>query len=158
MILITVSARLAFQPELKLLPNGGSVCELRLLDTRFAKGEEHVEAVTFVCFDDLAEEFCQRCEKGQLIEATGTQETHRYTPNGSQEERTVVKYRMVWFKPGPKPRNQSAEGGRPPQQQGRTDAQPRRAQPSAAPVAPRERPAGSLPPRNEDDSAKTGFF
>ena len=152
MILITVSARLAFQPELKLLPGGGSVCEFRLLDTRFAKGEEHVEAVTFFCYDALAEEFCEKCEKGQLIEAGGHQETQRYIPNGSQEERTVVKYRMAWFKPGPRPRGQGGDAKAPSQPQRNEPPASRRAQQQE-----RGRPSGSSTPRR-DESSKDGFL
>lgn len=40
MIVITAHGRLGHQPELKMLPGGGSVCEFRLLSSRFAKGEE----------------------------------------------------------------------------------------------------------------------
>jgi single-stranded DNA-binding protein len=78
MIVINVHGRLAHQPELKMLGNGGAVCEFRLLSSRFAKGEEVTEAVTFFCFDAEAEKFCETAEKGQLISASGTQETlHR---------------------------------------------------------------------------------
>lgn len=101
MIVITAQGRLAHQPEVRMLAQG-SVCEFRLLSNRFARGVEHVEAVTFFCYDDLAEGFCERTEKGQLISATGTQETHRWTDNSGQE-RTTVKYRLTWWEAGPRP-------------------------------------------------------
>lgn len=154
MISINVVGRLAFQPELKLLPKG-SVCEFRVLDTRFAKGEEIVEAVTFFCYDELAEELCERCEKGQIIEATGAQETQRYKPQGSTEERIVVKYRLTWFKPGPKPRTPGGDG-RPPAPPPRSDPQPARRATGSPPGARDRLAAPSQPP--QDDSAKTGFF
>lgn len=50
MIVITVNGRLAHQPEIKILPGGASCCEFRLLSTRFARGEEHVEAASFFCY------------------------------------------------------------------------------------------------------------
>lgn len=104
MIVITAHGRLAHQPELKMLPGGGSVCEFRLLSSRFAKGEEVTEAVTFFCFDEEAEKFCESTEKGQLISATGTQETSSY--NDAQGARkSFTKYRMNWYNKGARPRS-----------------------------------------------------
>ena len=102
MILITAQGRLAHQPEIKILPGGTSCCEFRLISTRFAKGEEHLEAVNFVCYGDDAERFCDNTEKGQLISASGTQETQRY--RSGDQERQFVKYRLTWFEKGAKPR------------------------------------------------------
>lgn len=102
MILITAHGRLAHHPELKLLPGGGCVCEFRLLSTRFAKNEEHVEAVTFFCFDDEAERFCEATEKGQLISASGTQETRAWT-DGNGQLKSFVRYRLTWYEKGPRP-------------------------------------------------------
>lgn len=111
MIVITAQGRLAHQPELKMLPNGGSVCEFRLLSSRFSKGAEVTEAVTFVCFGDDAERFCEGTEKGQLISATGTQETNSYK-DANNQARSYVKYRMTWFQKGPRPHRgeRSTEG------------------------------------------------
>lgn len=112
MIVITAHGRLAHQPELKMLTGGGSVCEFRLLSSRFAKGEEVTEAVTFFCFDEEAEKFCESTEKGQLISATGTQETSIY--NDAQGSRkSFTKYRMTWYSKGARPR-----GSQPGNQQG----------------------------------------
>jgi NAD(P)H-dependent flavin oxidoreductase YrpB (nitropropane dioxygenase family) len=102
MIVITVHGRLAHQPEVRMLANG-CVCEFRLLSHRFARGAEHVEAATFFVYDEEAEAFCERAEKGQLISATGTQETQRWTDNASGQERTAVKYRLTWWEAGPRP-------------------------------------------------------
>lgn len=102
MIVITAQGRLAHQPEVRMLPQG-CVCEFRLLSNRFARGQEHVEAVTFFCYDAEAEAFCERTEKGQLISATGTQETHRWT-DGNGQERTSIKYRLTWWEAGPRPK------------------------------------------------------
>lgn len=77
------------------------VCEFRLLSNRFARGAEHVEAVTFFCYGEEAEAFCERAQKGQLISATGTQETDRWTDAAGQE-RTRVKYRLTWWEAGPR--------------------------------------------------------
>lgn len=109
MIVITAQGRLSQQPELKLLPGGDSVCEFRLLSSRFSKGKELTEAVTFVCFDEEAERFCESTEKGQLISATGTQETNSYT-DASGQTRTFVKYRLTWFEKGPRPRRDRPGG------------------------------------------------
>lgn len=124
MITITAVGRLAAQPELKVLPNM-QVCEFRLLSTRFSRGQEHTEAVTFVCFGEDAEEFAATCVKGQEISATGVQETQMYTPpNGTP--RQYVKYRLTWFKRGRKPYNGERSEG---QNQGAPDASDRNQRP-----------------------------
>lgn len=102
MISITATGRLAHQPELKMIPGGSQVCEFRLLDSRFYKGQEVTEAVTFFCYGEMAEEFCSTTVKGQEISATGTQETQIYTP-AAGPTRTYVKYRLSWFSRGRKP-------------------------------------------------------
>lgn len=101
MINITASGRLAHQPELKM-GRQTSFCEFRLLSSRYAKGEEHTEAVTFFCYGEEAERFCEATEKGQLIEATGTQETQRWTGAGGNEQKTV-KYKLTWWHAGARP-------------------------------------------------------
>ena len=103
MITITARGRLAFQPELKLLGKG-AVCEFKLLSTRMYKGQPVTEAVTFVCFDNVAEDFCGTTVKGQEIEATGVQETQHYEKDGVK--RSFVKYRLTWFARGFKPRSE----------------------------------------------------
>lgn len=101
MINITASGRLAHQPELKM-GRQTSCCEFRLLSSRYAKGEEHTEAVTFFCYGEEAERFCEATEKGQLIEATGTQETQRWTDAGGNEQK-AVKYKLTWWHAGARP-------------------------------------------------------
>ena len=109
MIVITVHGRLAHQPEVKLMRQT-SVCEFRLLSHRFARGEEHVEAATFFCYAEEAEAFCERVQKGQLISATGTQETQRWSDSSGQE-RTFVKYKVTWWEAGPRPKARTEEAG-----------------------------------------------
>lgn len=106
MISIAAHGRVAFQPEIKLLANG-SVCEIRVLSSRFAHGREVTEAVTFFCYDEMAEDLCSTIVKGQEIEATGTQETTTYKPADGPEKQ-YVKYRLTWFKGGFKPRSERA--------------------------------------------------
>lgn len=115
MISITARGRLAFQPELKLIGNG-AVCEFRLLSTRLSRGQEITEAVTFVCYDDVAEEFCSGTVKGQEVEATGVQETAHYEKDGVK--RQYVKYRLTWFRRGRKPRMEGTYSEAPEQRQG----------------------------------------
>lgn len=114
MITITAVGRLAAQPECRVIGQGTIVCEFRLLSTRYARGQEHTEAATFVCWNDVAEEFASTTVKGQEIQATGTQETQYYTPQGG-EKTTYVKYNLTWFSRGRKPyagdRQQSGQGG-----------------------------------------------
>lgn len=138
MFVMHARGRLASQPELRFLGNGSAVCEFRLLDTRFTKGHEVVEAITMFCFDKLAEEFAGKVVKGQEIEATGTQETSEYAgPNGAK--RTSIKYRMTWYHAGRKPAaaRQQSDGG--PGHSGRSDSAAAHRQygaPSGAPQRP----------------------
>lgn len=117
MIVITAQGRLAHQPELKLLPSGAGVCEFRLLSSRFTKGAEVTEAVTFICFGEEAERFCEGVEKGQLISATGTQETSTYKDAAGQT-RTFVKYRLTWYQKGARPRGDRQAADAAPAQRG----------------------------------------
>lgn len=154
MILITAQGRLAHEPELKLLPNGGSVCEFRLLSSRFAKGAELTEAVTFVCFGEDAERFCEGTEKGQLISATGSQETNTYKDANGQS-RTFVKYRMTWFQKGPRAnrgeRTTDSQGARP--NQGYTPSADRyeRRSDSHGATPTQARPVATPPPPSSPD-------
>ena len=149
MIVIKAKGRLAHQPELRMISQG-CVCEFRLLSNRFARGQEHVEAVTFFCYDDEAEAFCERTEKGQLISATGTQETQRWT-DGSGHERTSVKYKLTWWEAGPRPKGsrqqEQAPSGRqaPPQPEHRRQAPQRPAPPTAGASGTVENDDDSLP-------------
>lgn len=147
MIVITAQGRLAHQPEVRMLAQG-CVCEFRLLSNRFARGQEHVEAVTFFCYDEEAEVFCERAEKGQLISATGTQETHRWT-DGSGQERISIKYRLTWWEAGPRPKGSRQQEQAPSGRQAPARPEQRRQAPHRS-----EGPA-HLPPQaaqQDDDS------
>lgn len=149
MFVMHARGRLAAQPELRFLGNGSAVCEFRLLDTRFAKGRDVVEAVTFFCFDQMAEEFAGKVVKGQEIEATGTQETSEYAGSEGQK-RTSIRYRLTWYHAGRKPaaarQAQEGSGGygeaaRPAPGAARSQERPAPRAParqSAAPAAPAE--------------------
>lgn len=134
MIIVTAHGRLAFEPELKMGHNA-NWCDFRVLSTRFAGGEEHVEAMEFVVFGDDAEWFCQRLVKGQLISVSGTQTTRRWTDQ-SGAARTSVKYIATWWEAGPKPR-QDAQGAT--RRDAASGGQQRQEQ-SRPPHAPPQRP------------------
>lgn len=130
MINITAVGRLAHQPELRT-GRQTSFCEFRLLSTRFARGEQHTEAVTFICYAEEAERFCEMTEKGQLIEATGTQETQRWTDSSGAEHRTV-KYKLTWWSAGARPRSRGEAEERNPQRTPAPYGAPRRDSEAAA--------------------------
>jgi single-stranded DNA-binding protein len=122
--------RLAHEPHLSF-GTGQPWTEFRLLSNRMSRRDEVVEAVTFVAFGALAEDFCQRVEKGQLIKAIGTQMTDRYADR-TGVERISVRFRLVHFEAGPRPRaRQEAQDGtarrRPPER----PAQAQHREPSA---------------------------
>ncbi|MEJ8838126.1 single-stranded DNA-binding protein [Ramlibacter sp. AN1133] len=144
MIVITAHGRLAHQPELKMLRQT-SVCEFRLLANRFARGEEHVEAVTFFCYGEEAEAFCERVEKGQLVSATGTQETQRWT-DGSGQDRTFVKYKLTWWEAGPRPKPRGQEPASTGRQQAASGQHRRETSRSRVAAAPPAQEQGRNPP------------
>lgn len=150
MIVITAQGRLAHQPEVRMLPQG-CVCEVRLLSNRFARGQEHVEAVTFFCYDEEAEIFCERTEKGQLISATGTQETHRWTDSSGQE-RTSIKYKLTWWEAGPRPKGSRQQEQGPTDRQAPAPAEPRRHPPQRS-EAPARVPPQAAQERDESVQA-----
>lgn len=152
MILITAQGRLAATPTLRQLAHG-VVCEFRLLSTRFAKNQEHTEAVNFFCYGEDAERFCDSVEMGQLISATGSQETSNYSgADGSRK--TFVKYRMTWFEKGARPyasrQNAPAIAPTQPPRQQNQSAEPKGA---AQPQQPRPQPQQSkLQPAQQQSS------
>jgi len=144
MIVITVQGRLAHQPEVQI-GRGKPWAEFRLLSNRYAHGEEHVEAVTFVCFGDEAERFCELTQKGQVINATGTQETRRWTDQGGQQ-RTSVRYVLTWWQAGPRPRSQ--QPATPPPRQRQEPERERQRSPAQARAEPQEQ--RDVPPQETD--------
>ena len=145
MIHITASGRLAHQPELKM-GRQTSFCEFRLLSSRYAKGEEHTEAVTFICFGEDAERFCEITEKGQIIEAAGEQETQRWTDAGGTEHK-AVKYKLTWWSAGPRPNRSRQQGD-----SNNATSAPRVAYSNrGAAAAPAPRPPARAANRSDDD-------
>ena len=115
---MNANGRLAHEPQLNV-GRGMPWTEFRLLDNRFKAGEPIVEAVTFVAFGELAEQFCQRVEKGQEIAAWGHQQTEKFTGN-DKVERTRTRFVLFEFVPGRRPaRSRAAEN------EARTAAPPR---------------------------------
>lgn len=132
---INATGRLAHEPQLSV-GRGKPWTEFRLLDNRFKAGETVVEAVTFVAFGDLAEDFCQRVEKGQVVHAWGHQQTEKYTDQ-NQVERTRTRFVLFEFMAGPRPaRSRAADASS-------QSRQPRR--PSA--------PSGAREPVGGDENA-----
>lgn len=150
MMMLTAHGRLAHQPELNLLPSGTAVCEFRLLSTRYGKGGvEHTEAATFICYGEMAENFCSTTEKGQEIFATGTQVTKEY--EGAGGKKTYVKYQVTWFDRGRKPyRGERAASG----SDGSRSGPPPRPQASNPPRA--NRPS-MQPPNGGFDGGESDF-
>jgi single-stranded DNA-binding protein len=149
MITITAVGRLAQQPEVKLLP-GGPVCEFRVLSSRYAKNEEVVEAVSFFCYDAMAEDFASRMVKGQEIQATGVQETSRWV-GGNGEAKSFVRYRLTWFQPGRKPKSEYRnDSDRQDQRQGGSGAQSGYRQQGRAPARSQDGSAFDTPSQFDD--------
>lgn len=100
--------RLAHEPVLSV-GQGQPWVEFRLLDSRRIRdGGEVVEAATFVAFGEMAEEFCARIEKGQLVHAWGSQMTERF-PGRDGVERVKQRFKLFHFEPGARPHRSRAQ-------------------------------------------------
>lgn len=101
--------RLAHEPALTLGRNGPFV-EFRLLDSRRTRDGEVTEAVTFIAYDALAEEVCERLEMGQLVHAWGSQATDRWQDQQGKDQMRV-RFRLFHFEPGPRSSRSRAAAG-----------------------------------------------
>ena len=144
MIKIDAQGRLAHTPEMKMVGRSNQVCEFRLLTTRWAQQKEHVEAVTFFCWNEEAEAFCRNTVKGQLISATGVQETSEYVDANGQKK-TFVKYRLTWWQGGLKPQSAYANNAE------------RRAERAPQGRQPPERQDGARPQGQAPRSSVNGY-
>jgi single-stranded DNA-binding protein len=110
MFTMTGHGRLVAEPHLQQVGNNQSLVNFRLINNRWTSKGEVPEVVTFFCFGDLAEKFASVAVKGQIVYATGVQETSKgKTREGA--EREYVQYRLLHFTLGPKPRAAGDQGG-----------------------------------------------
>lgn len=130
--------RLAHEPVLSV-GQGQPWVEFRLLDSRRMRdGSEVVEAATFVAFGEMAEEFCARTEKGQLVHAWGSQMTERFAGKDGVE-RVKQRFKLFHFEAGARSQRSRAQ---------EADATSRVSAPKLAAAgspAPRERREASRP-------------
>lgn len=87
--------RLAFEPDLKFLGTGISVCNTRLLvnqpNSRRDDGKQP-DAFKLVIWREKAQRFADECRKGQLLEVWGRVHVEQY-PNrntGEQQQQIVM--------------------------------------------------------------------
>lgn len=159
MFTMTGHGRLAAEPHLQQVANNSSLVNFRLISNRWTRDGDVPEVVTFFAFGEIAEKFASAAVKGQIVYATGVQETSKGKGRDGVE-REYVQYRLLHFTLGPKPRSASSQGDaegprggesrpRPPassfgqSNQSRAPQQPR--------SAPAQRPAGSAGGGSADD-------
>lgn len=108
MFTMTGHGRLAAEPHLQQVANNQSLVNFRLISNRWTRNGDVPEVVTFFAFGEMAERFASAAVKGQIVYATGVQETHKGRSRDGGE-REYVQYRLLHFTLGPKPRapNQS---------------------------------------------------
>ncbi len=85
--------RLTATPELKTTPSGLSVTSFNIaVDKPYNKDHEHPEANFFPCvaWKGNAEAITKFFEKGSRIIVEGFLQSRKYTPNGSDKERTII--------------------------------------------------------------------
>lgn len=158
MFTMTGHGRLVAEPHLQQVGNNQSLVNFRLISNRWTSKGEVPEVVTFFAFGDMAERFASVAVKGQIVYATGVQETSKGTGRDGGE-REYVQYRLLHFTLGPKPRAPSqgdTEGPRSGESRPRAPASTYgHSNQSRAPQQPRsapaQRPAGSADGGSADD-------
>lgn len=158
MFTMTGHGRLVAEPHLQQVANNQSLVNFRLISNRWTKNGEVPEVVTFFAFGEMAEKFASVAVKGQIVYATGVQETSK-GKGRDNVEREYVQYRLLHFTLGPKPRAASqgdAEGPRGgesrPRAPASADGQSHQSRAPQQPrSAPAQRPAGAAQGGSMDD-------
>lgn len=107
---ITGSGRMAVDPTLTKVSPTFTVCNFRVLSNRWAPKGDVIEAVDCFATDEVAERLTKLVQKGQVIEIMGVQETSTFESSSEPgKKRTAVRYRIVHFVPGPRPKARTEE-------------------------------------------------
>ena len=110
MFTMTGHGRLAAEPHLQQVGNNQSLVNFRLISNRWTTKGEVPEVVTYFCFGELAERFASVAVKGQVVYATGIQETSKGKGRDGAEKE-YIQYRLLHFTLGPKPRSAADQSG-----------------------------------------------
>lgn len=79
------TGRLVLDPELRALPNGTSVCKLRLAVKGLARGQDEVGYINATSFGTSAEAASRVLSKGWLVAIDGRLEYHDWeAPDGAK--------------------------------------------------------------------------
>jgi single-strand DNA-binding protein len=120
-------------PEMKYLPSGKAVCEMRIATSEKVKGEDKTEWHTVIAWEKTAENCAQYLEKGRSVYVEGRIQTRSWDDKktGEKKYKTEIVAERVQFLGG------KGEGGE------RSSSRPK--------PQPRTPDVGDLPPPGEDD-------
>ncbi len=112
---VVLEGNICFTPELKKTPNGLSVCTITIAVNRTYKNAEDkfVDEVSFIevdAFGKLAENCCQYCPKGRLIQVIGRLKQDRWEDTeGNRRNRIRVMAEHIEFRTMPKNKENDAK-------------------------------------------------
>ncbi len=81
------TGRLAADPELRELPDGGAVCKLRIAVKGLARGDEEVGYIDVSCFGAPGEAAARVLTKGWLVLVDGRLQYHDWETREGQARR-----------------------------------------------------------------------
>lgn len=108
MNLCTFTGRLTQTPELKITPNGKSVCNFTLaVERKFkdANGEKVVDYIDFVAWNSQADFLCKWFDKGVRVAVTGELQTRMYEKDGKKNKISEILASTVEFADGKREAN-----------------------------------------------------
>lgn len=108
MNLCAFTGRLTQTPELKITPNGKSVCNFTLaVERKFkdANGEKVVDYIDFVAWNSQADFLCKWFDKGVRVAVTGELQTRMYEKDGKKNKISEILASTVEFADGKREAN-----------------------------------------------------
>ncbi len=114
MITISATGFIGEKPQLLTVGQSAQKCEFDIIWTRRSRtgGEwkTHWERATFVSWGEEAQQVAELLEKGNIVNATGVQETSEWVDRETKQKRTKVKYKLTAWSKVHMPRPQQNEG------------------------------------------------
>lgn len=91
----TIEGRLAADPELRFVPSGKAVCNIRMVASQKKKDAEgnwvddKVLWIDGTAWEQLAENIAESTRKGDDVIVTGRLETHEWTTDGGEKRQKI---------------------------------------------------------------------
>jgi single-stranded DNA-binding protein len=114
MITISATGFIGEKPQLLSVGLNSQKCEFDVIWSRRSKSggewKTHWERATFVSWGEEAQQIAELLEKGNIVNATGVQETSEWVDRATQQKRTKTKFKLTAWSKVHTPRPQQSEG------------------------------------------------